>query len=100
MDELEIKIALSYKIPESDLTINGILRGLQEDQNTLMKTIVRAILSALEERAKSIYPVIPIGITGMAISPGNGSLLLLSARSATGWLSSLTGKQKRSFLRW
>ena len=55
MDELEIKIALSYKIPESDLTFNGILRGLQEDQNTLMKTIVRTILSALEERAIQEY---------------------------------------------
>ena len=51
MDELEIKIALSYKVPESDLTFNGILRGVQEDQNTLMKSIVRAILSALEEKA-------------------------------------------------
>jgi len=55
MDELEIKIALSYKVPESDLTINGILRGLQEDQNTLMKSIVRAILSALEEKAIQEY---------------------------------------------
>jgi transposase-like protein len=55
MDELEIKIALSYKVPESDLTLNGILRGLQEDQNTLMKTIVRTILSALEERAIQEY---------------------------------------------
>ena len=55
MDELEIKIALSYKVPESDLTFNGILRGLQEDQNTLMKNIVRTILSALEERAIQEY---------------------------------------------
>ena len=37
MDKLEIKIVLSYKIPEKDLTINGILRGLQEDQNKLMR---------------------------------------------------------------
>ena len=55
MDELEIKIALSYKVPESDLTFNGILRGVQEDKNTLMKSIVRAILSALEEKAIQEY---------------------------------------------
>jgi len=36
MDKLEIKIVLSYKIPEKGLTLNGILRGLQEDQNKLM----------------------------------------------------------------
>jgi len=26
MDELEIKIVLSYKVPENGLTLNGILR--------------------------------------------------------------------------
>ncbi len=55
MDELEIKIAISYKVPENDLTFNGILRGLQEDQNTLMKTIVKTILSALEEKIIQEY---------------------------------------------
>ena len=29
MDELEIKIALSYKIPENGLTLNGILRAFK-----------------------------------------------------------------------
>jgi len=38
MGELEIKIALSYEVSKSDLTFNGILRGLQEDRNKLMKT--------------------------------------------------------------
>ena len=51
MDELEIKIALSYKVPENDLTLNGILRGLQEDQNTLMRKMAKAILAALEDKA-------------------------------------------------
>ncbi|MCD6516388.1 MAG: UPF0236 family protein [Candidatus Aminicenantes bacterium] len=55
MDELEIKIALSYKIPEKGLTLNGILRGLQEDQNKLMKNIIKTILNALEERAIQEY---------------------------------------------
>jgi len=50
MDELEIKIALSYKVPENGLTLNGILRGLQEDQNILMQSIVKALLSALEKK--------------------------------------------------
>jgi len=50
MDELEIKIALSYKVPENDLTLNGILRGLQEDQNTLMRHMVKTILAALEDK--------------------------------------------------
>ncbi len=49
MDKLEIKIILSYKVPENGLTINGILRGLQEDQNKLMRNMVKAILSALEK---------------------------------------------------
>lgn len=48
MDELEIKIAISYKIPKNDLTLNGILRGLKEDQNMMMQNIVKTILNALE----------------------------------------------------
>ena len=50
MDELETKIALSYKIPENGLTLNGIKRSLQEDQNILMQSIVKALLSALEKK--------------------------------------------------
>ena len=30
MDELEIKIVLNYKVPENGLTLNGILRGLEQ----------------------------------------------------------------------
>jgi len=55
MDELEIKIALSYKIPENNLTLNGILRGLQEDQNKLMRNIVKAILTAIEKKVIEEY---------------------------------------------
>ena len=51
MDELEIKIILSYKIPETGLTLNGILRGLEQDKNILMRSIVKAVLHALEEKA-------------------------------------------------
>jgi len=38
MDELEIKIALGYKVAGNNLTLNRILRGLKEDQNTPIKT--------------------------------------------------------------
>ncbi len=55
MDELEIKIAINYKIPENDLTLNGILRGLKEDQNMLMRSIVKTILNALEEKTIEEY---------------------------------------------
>jgi len=55
MDELEIKIVLSYKVPENGLTLNGILRGLQEDQNTLMRNIVKVILDALEKKVVEEY---------------------------------------------
>ena len=51
MDELEIKIVLGYKVPETDLTLNGILRGLEQDKNILMRSIVKAVLHALEEKA-------------------------------------------------
>jgi len=51
MDELEIKIALAYKVPEKGLTLNGILRGLEEYKNILMQSMVKAILHALEEKA-------------------------------------------------
>jgi len=50
MDKLEIKIVLSYKIPEKGLTLNGILRGLQEDQNKLMRNMVKAIPAAMEKK--------------------------------------------------
>jgi len=36
MDDLEIKIAISYETPKNDLTLNGILRGLKEDQSMMM----------------------------------------------------------------
>ncbi|MDH7511904.1 MAG: hypothetical protein QHH14_03035 [Clostridiales bacterium] len=50
MDELEIKIVLAYKVPEIGLTLNGILRGLEQDKDILMRSMVKAILHALEEK--------------------------------------------------
>jgi len=51
MDELEIKIVLGYKVPEKGLTLNGILRGLEQDKDILMRSMVKTILHALEEKA-------------------------------------------------
>lgn len=50
MGELEIKIIFSYKVPETDLTLNGILRGFEQDKNILMRSIIKAVLHALEEK--------------------------------------------------
>jgi len=55
MDELEIKIVFAYKVPEKGLTLNGILRGLQEDQNKLMRNMVNAILAAMEKKTIKEY---------------------------------------------
>ena len=56
MDDLEIQITLTYKIPENDLTFNGLLRGLERDRDELMRAILRTILCALEERAVQSLP--------------------------------------------
>ena len=55
MDELEIRIVLRYSVPENDLTINGLLRGLEEDKDFLMRCLIEAILNALEEKAIAEY---------------------------------------------
>ena len=60
MDELEIKIAISFKVPENDLTLNGIFYGLDKDSPILMNHIIKAILEAFEDKAieefKSSHP--------------------------------------------
>jgi hypothetical protein len=55
MDELEIKIVLRYSVPENGLTLNGLLRGLDQDKNLLMRCLVEVILNALEEKAIEEY---------------------------------------------
>ena len=56
MDDLEIKIAITYKVPKNNLTINGLLRGLEHNRDEIMRTILGRILEALEEKAKDDYP--------------------------------------------
>lgn len=55
MDDLEIKITLSYKVPENNLTLNGLLRGLERDRDEIMRNFLGAILQALEGKAKEEY---------------------------------------------
>lgn len=57
MDNLEIKIALKYKVPENGLTLNGILRGFEQDKDLLMRSTIKVILHALEEKAIEEYKI-------------------------------------------
>jgi len=56
MDDLEIKIAITYKVPKINLTINGLLRGLSLDQDTIMRSVAVEIFKALEAQAREDYP--------------------------------------------
>jgi len=55
MDDLEIKITLRYKVPKNNLTLNGLLRGLERDRDEIMRNLVVALFQALEEKAKEEY---------------------------------------------
>jgi len=56
MDDLEIKIAITYRVPKNNLTLNGLLRGLERDRDEIMRAVLGRILEALEQKAKSDYP--------------------------------------------
>ncbi len=51
MDELEIKIAIRFKVPENVLTLNGIFYGLDKVGPILLNHLIKAILEAFRERA-------------------------------------------------
>lgn len=51
MDDLEIKITLTYEVPESGLTFNGLVRSLEENGRWILLEILKAMLEAIEERA-------------------------------------------------
>ena len=55
MDDLEIKIAITYKEPQSNLTLNGLLRGLERDRDEIMRNLLVKLFQALEEKAKEEY---------------------------------------------
>jgi len=56
MDDLAIKIAITYKVPKKGLTLNGLLRGLERDRDSIMRALLGTILSALEEDSLKALP--------------------------------------------
>lgn len=50
MDDLQIQIVLTYKVPEKDLTLNCLLRGPECDWGEIMRTTQGMILPALKEK--------------------------------------------------
>ncbi|MFZ2053094.1 MAG: hypothetical protein WAU81_02745, partial [Candidatus Aminicenantales bacterium] len=55
MDDLEIKIAITYRVPKNNLTLNGLLRGLERDRDEIMRNLLVTLFQALEEKAKEEY---------------------------------------------
>ena len=56
MDDLEIKIAIVFKVPRSALSLNGLLHGLVRDRDRIMRETLVQIFAALEERLGEDYP--------------------------------------------
>jgi len=56
MDDLEIKIAITYKVPKRGLTLNSLLRGLESDRDSIMRAILATMLMALEEDSLRTLP--------------------------------------------
>jgi hypothetical protein len=56
MDDLEIKIAIVYKVPKNALSLNGLLRGLARDRDRIMREALVQIFAALEDRLRENYP--------------------------------------------
>ena len=50
MSEITMDLHLVFKIPESDLTINGLVQGLKESCLEIHVTILSTLMQALEER--------------------------------------------------
>jgi len=40
MNELEIKLVLNFRIPDNELTVNGILQGLKEQTPVILSKIL------------------------------------------------------------
>lgn len=50
MGEITMDLRLVFNIPESDLTINGLIQGLKESCSEIHVTILSTLMQALEER--------------------------------------------------
>jgi len=55
MDENEITIVFRHRVPKKDSTFNGLLRGLEQDKDLLMRSMIQVIVKALEEKAIEEY---------------------------------------------
>jgi len=51
MNKLEINVVLKIRIPDDDITVNGILKNLEEETPIILNKILENILRAIEERA-------------------------------------------------
>jgi len=50
LGEITMDLRLVFRIPESDLTINGLIQGLKESCSKIHVTILSTLMQALEER--------------------------------------------------
>jgi len=51
MDELQIRLVLRFSVPKDGLTVNGILKGLEEQTPLILSILLEMIFRSLEERA-------------------------------------------------
>lgn len=51
MSEIEINLTLRFKIPETELNVNGLLFGLKDVNSQIMLGITRALFMAIENQA-------------------------------------------------
>jgi len=50
MDELQIRLVLRFSVPKDGLTVNGILKGLEEQTPLILSILLEMIFRSLEER--------------------------------------------------
>ena len=50
MGEITLELHLGFQIPESGLTINGLIGGLKESLGQIHGAILESLMKALEER--------------------------------------------------
>ena len=83
MDDLEIKITLGYKVAKNNLTLNGLLRGLERDQDEIMRNLLVGIYRPWKRRPRKNTPAAAASV--MATRATAGCFGPRSARFAIGW---------------
>jgi hypothetical protein len=89
MDDLEINIAITYKVPKNNLTFNGLLRGLKIDRDAIMRSMIGQIL-AIADRTVS---AVSTGIAGGAGGPGGPFFVPFGGHRNTANLRSWTEQE-------